>query len=997
MASTMAADSDVTWIRLVRRATGTFVQHERLLSSIKNHLTSPGTQFPGLVLFLGEHRMNAGLRHLFTANTITSQRPNIRLQVDNSTWFSDYPVLFADCDPNVIPLKEEDDDFPFSEEFVVPWASDMACHTHDIILSRVFGLFADVICIFADDVGGVHAVQTVLATWAKFARKGSSLDHRPRVLVIVEDSASITQDILMEYDLDYHSLDISDVFCTPRIVRLARYDDADPGTAQNRILQDVINEGLEGSRNQRREDGCLFSAAHLDGLFHRVLQHVCRAPDVPFDFVREARGSMVDECDPLSHLVNFINLTCDWNAESRATVLASAFLVDAYRPGAHFFNPAAVFDSLYRALCGEALSVSAASTLRLQLVEYQLAGFYRQLLLGQGPPRRIHEANLARMTDIFSSVVSGQTCLACILRPPQHPLSCGHAYCDICAAGYGVPVEGGEYQYLVRDCIICQRRCGNIANVLPPTGCVRAIAVDGGGVRGFIPLRFLDCIQRQVGPECPLPHLFDVAFGTRSGGIVVLKIFHQYCSVGECAQAFSYMMTRFFQESSPLSYWEKFLRAIKCRWTDGWYSAKKWEELLQEQFDTEKRMFDVQPISGLKVAVVAAAGKRPMLLVNHRRTRAIADQGGFDTFGNRMPDNSLLSRDLSSASADESEPGAKTMAMCTSDYCCPCVRYPPPHRPDHELIYFSLFSPIQLEGIGNCEYGGSKFDNPSTLCRSETKFMWPARSEPVCFVSLGTGCPSKDVPRGGHARLNWTRVFASRLKDSFVESTDAEQAWEGLLDQTHPARKKDYHRLNVTFPGQESSSNVSAQVRRMVSLVDETAADQVPPALTSVLLASLFLELSSAPRWENGWYYCIGTIRCRIQGLIFVSTLKRLHPRASSYIQDGEVLNISPYDDAICLHCARYRVPVRLAVKSPETQISLSIQLDSLNARPIAGFPTSLRWLLERQGLDPFGCCTTSPQGLLARSECKSCDLKVYRKGSSIQKPTTYRKKVRFI
>ncbi|KAH8425535.1 uncharacterized protein LDX57_003286 [Aspergillus melleus] len=338
MASTMAAEPDVIWIRLVSRATGTFVQHERLLSSIKKHLTSPETQFSSLVLFLGEHRMHAALRHLFIANIITSQRPNLHLRVDNSTWFGDYPVLFADCDPNTILLEDEDDDVPFSEKFIVLWASDLACYIHDIILSRVFSLFADVICIFADDVGGAHAVQTVLATWARFSRKGSSLDYQLWILAIVEDSASITQDIFMKYDFDYYSLDIFDVFCTSRVVHLAWYDDADAGAVQNRILQDGINEGLEGSQNQRCEDEYLFSAAHLDSLFHRVLQHVCRAPDVPFDFVRGARGGTVDECDPLSHLVDFMNLTCGWNAESRATVIASAFLVDAYRSGAHCQN-----------------------------------------------------------------------------------------------------------------------------------------------------------------------------------------------------------------------------------------------------------------------------------------------------------------------------------------------------------------------------------------------------------------------------------------------------------------------------------------------------------------------------------------------------------------------------------------------------------------------------------------------------------------------------------
>lgn len=78
-------------------------------------------------------------------------------------------------------------------------------------------------------------------------------------------------------------------------------------------------------------------------------------------------------------------------------------------------------------------------------------------------------------------------------------------------------MEGAEYRYLVDCCVICQKACSNLINVLPPTAPVRAICIDGGGVHGFIPLRYLVHIQQILGPECPLQDLFDVAFGTSTG------------------------------------------------------------------------------------------------------------------------------------------------------------------------------------------------------------------------------------------------------------------------------------------------------------------------------------------------------------------------------------------------------------------------------------------------------------------------------------------------
>lgn len=42
------------------------------------------------------------------------------------------------------------------------------------------------------------------------------------------------------------------------------------------------------------------------------------------------------------------------------------------------------------------------------------------------------------------------------------------------------------------------------------------VAIDGGGVRGVIPLEFLILVQEQLG-ECRLQDLVDLAIGTSSG------------------------------------------------------------------------------------------------------------------------------------------------------------------------------------------------------------------------------------------------------------------------------------------------------------------------------------------------------------------------------------------------------------------------------------------------------------------------------------------------
>jgi len=76
---------------------------------------------------------------------------------------------------------------------------------------------------------------------------------------------------------------------------------------------------------------------------------------------------------------------------------------------------------------------------------------------------------------------------------------------------------------------------------------------------------------------------------------------------------------RFFQGHPPLrTTWNKLIRAIRCWWKDGWYDAGLWDGLLQKEFGVDQGMFDVQPVSGTKVAVTAVADQ-PVLLINYQR------------------------------------------------------------------------------------------------------------------------------------------------------------------------------------------------------------------------------------------------------------------------------------------------------------------------------------------------------------------------------------------
>ena len=87
--------------------------------------------------------------------------------------------------------------------------------------------------------------------------------------------------------------------------------------------------------------------------------------------------------------------------------------------------------------------------------------------------------------------------------------------CDVCVQIFG-EAEPSEYLFRV-DLFILSRLEHVKVSLKPPTAGTRVICIDGGGVRGAVALESLTCLQKAVGPECPLQGMFDIAFGTSSG------------------------------------------------------------------------------------------------------------------------------------------------------------------------------------------------------------------------------------------------------------------------------------------------------------------------------------------------------------------------------------------------------------------------------------------------------------------------------------------------
>ena len=326
----MSSEQGTEWLRLTNSAAGAFIQYKGCL--IRDQLVTPHAQFPGLALMIGNSRKNEALRYLFAANRTTSRRACIKLGLDNRTIYGDHPLFFAECDLHLAPL-ETDQPNQYTE-IPMPWAAPTDDCILDVLIARSLLLFVDVVCIFAEDVGGLEAVQATLSEWAALRRNASNLDYRPRVLIVMQTAnPSVTHQVLDEADFLFQLLrnpDIPKVFtintiCLPSgsLSRESRY----------LRLKDELLKALDLSRQHRKEDGYLFSAVHLDSFLHLALQHACQKPQWPFEFI--SRRSISQAKEHASHLATFLRMTDHHKWDDRAAFIASTIMVEAYPPGAH--------------------------------------------------------------------------------------------------------------------------------------------------------------------------------------------------------------------------------------------------------------------------------------------------------------------------------------------------------------------------------------------------------------------------------------------------------------------------------------------------------------------------------------------------------------------------------------------------------------------------------------------------------------------------------------
>jgi hypothetical protein len=155
----------------------------------------------------------------------------------------------------------------------------------------------------------------------------------------------------------------------------------------------------------------------------------------------------------------------------------------------------------------------------VKIVLEELEKCFDDLIRGTGTPSMmVHRNNLQRFKNRWKRLRSDDLCFVCLRRLLETNLPCGHGVCENCVRIFGTPDKNDRWAFCIRRCFLCDMALRDVTvKIKPDTAGVNVLTIDGGGIKGVVPLPFLQILQDRTGLQIPVQDYFDVGFGTSSG------------------------------------------------------------------------------------------------------------------------------------------------------------------------------------------------------------------------------------------------------------------------------------------------------------------------------------------------------------------------------------------------------------------------------------------------------------------------------------------------
>ncbi|KAB8244566.1 acyl transferase/acyl hydrolase/lysophospholipase [Aspergillus flavus] len=925
-----------TWLGLEAEDTGWTLTDSGGMRRILKNMDHASGCYPSLPLFIGQTTKVQALRSLYPYNNIRRYAKRNLARVYLSGRTGSYPVVLMEASLSGRGIKVRSPP-PKQVEGVHRYRIHNSHNVsygdiENLVYLRCLVPVCDVLCLFVADLGGIAHVQDILRSWGSspLLSLDGSRRSRPRLLIVLTDP----QDKLNEVDDMERTLTntvVPNLAASVTTVDLRNRNQLS-SVSRYEPLQRQLTLELDEARAARSKARLLFSAPHLDWILRRLFRCVAQRPTSPFNCIiacRERRDSWGIADNTTQYLTEFLDITNQAGVPVIPVVdfIASAFLMDAYPPGMHEFDPVIMFRSLYADHCVAACLHSQASPLaRSSSFAQEIEGVFVTMFstisstMGSAEVRR---ELLEREATIWATVKSNHVCLFCLRRPPEHVLPCGHSMCDICVRIFGQRGRGAEYHAKVTSCPACLQNFSLTIRLLPPTKRPTVLVLDGGGIRGVVTLGFLKALEDEIGGSRGLHEAFDLTLGTSAGALIASEVIVRGTRTDVASTKFKNLSRQIFS-SRPRRQtllgqsWDLLTTLV----TDSRYNTRALDCALQETFGSSRRLFDTTApmVAGIRVALTASHVEDGLLslFANYRAVRRPGMQSAYKL---------LVS--------NEREPLLWEVARCS-------------------VAALGYFTPKSLPGLGTLQDGGVRANCPLRTALRESEIIWPASQGPDLVISIGTGY-AVDGPADGAARQ------PRFPRDSFIErgirtfltspAVDGQRGWRDALDSIPKNIRKNVFRLDCGIAGKLPELDDTLEIDKLGEFEY-----RIPAELSRAWLArTFFFELDTEPVMLHGSYDCQGSILCcKFDAAGLIEQVKLAFPDARFTLAEGHTFG-SVEGDSGCTTCGYYRKRILFRVSSIHESVELGIY-GTTGFSSLGGFPTTVQDLLEAQQADfPFG------------------------------------------
>lgn len=347
LAEKMTSCRHTNWIEVSYSSRHVRLSDPGRLDRLVKKLEQSTRQFPQVVLCIGREErrklvtqtvLDRTTRMTRSASAATQSSAGLTsIYSDESQYRVDHPTFFADYQlggnlPETVSYRCHE-----TKSARNVWTRGQP-DIHDTVLTRLLFPFSDLVCIFADDLGGVDAVLDLMETWSvvKSTTDLADIARRalPRVCVITSGSSTSSAQLQEEaWRARLGTLQYLDHFSSVQVFRFNSDNDID----FHRNLRFLLVDELKASRVLKKKHRIQFNANHLANFFSQAILQLITDPNEKFSFLAASRAYRPV---PHSYSEQINALLCTRakygiSFDHISTLIASCLLLDAYPNACH--------------------------------------------------------------------------------------------------------------------------------------------------------------------------------------------------------------------------------------------------------------------------------------------------------------------------------------------------------------------------------------------------------------------------------------------------------------------------------------------------------------------------------------------------------------------------------------------------------------------------------------------------------------------------------------